>query len=63
VSAEFTGGCADSGLTAAAGCPTLCSVGPTGGGGHTPEEFVNLDSLVPSAQTLAATLCALGGTG
>lgn len=63
VSAEFTGGCADSGLTAAAGCPTLCSIGPTGGGGHTPEEFVALDSLVPTAQTLAAALCALGGTG
>jgi len=60
VTAEFTGGCADSGLTAAAGCPTLCSVGPTGGGGHTPDEYVILDSLVPTAQTLAATLCDLG---
>ena len=56
VSAEFTGGCADSGLTAAVGCPTLCSVGPTGGGGHTPEEFVDLDSLLPSARTLAVAV-------
>ena len=53
VTAEFTGGCADSGLTSAVGCPTLCSVGPTGGGGHTPDEFINMDSLLPAAQTLA----------
>lgn len=56
VSAEFTGGCADSGLTAAVGCPTLCSVGPLGGFGHTPEEFVEIGSLVPTAQTLAVAV-------
>src|SRR5262249_47371702 len=28
VEGEFTGGCADSGFTAAVGCPTLCGVGP-----------------------------------
>lgn len=56
VTAEMTGGCADSGLTAAVGCPTLCSLGPCGGGGHTPQEFVELDSLVPAAQTLALTI-------
>ena len=56
VTAEFTGGCADSGLTAAVGCPTLCSIGPTGGGGHTPEEFVDIESLLPTAQTLALAL-------
>ncbi|MFN3937697.1 MAG: M20/M25/M40 family metallo-hydrolase [Gemmobacter sp.] len=59
VTAEFTGGCADSGLTAAAGCPTLCSIGPCGGGGHTPEEWVEMDSILPAAQTLALTLLAL----
>lgn len=53
VTAEFTGGCADSGYTAAVGCPTLCSVGPAGGGGHTPEEFMIVASLVPCAQALA----------
>ena len=31
VSGEFSGGCADSGFTAAVGCPTLCSTGPVGG--------------------------------
>jgi glutamate carboxypeptidase len=53
VEAEFTGGCADSGYTAAVGCPTLCSVGPAGGGGHTPEEFMLVDTLVPCAKALA----------
>jgi glutamate carboxypeptidase len=53
VSAEFTGGCADSGFTAAQGCPTLCSVGPVGGMAHTPEEFLEIESIVPAAQVLA----------
>jgi glutamate carboxypeptidase len=53
VTAEYTGGCADSGFTAAQGCPTLCSVGPVGGMAHTPDEFLEVESLVPAAQTLA----------
>lgn len=63
VSAEFTGGCADSGYTAAVGCPTLCSVGPVGGGGHTPEEFVEMASLLPTAQTLALSISEVMRTG
>jgi len=59
VEATFTGGCADSGLTAAQGCPTLCSIGPVGGHGHTPEEYCDLDSLVPCAQALALTIMRL----
>ncbi|MGO4172062.1 M20 family metallopeptidase [Bosea sp. TAF32] len=53
VTAEFTGGCADSGFTAAQGTPTLCSVGPIGGMAHTPDEFLEVESLVPAAQVLA----------
>jgi glutamate carboxypeptidase len=53
VRAEFSGGCADSGFTAAQGCPTLCSVGPIGGMAHTPDEFLEVDSIVPTAQVLA----------
>ncbi len=53
VSAEFTGGCADSGFTAAQGCPTLCSIGPVGGMAHTPDEFLEVESIVPAAQALA----------
>jgi glutamate carboxypeptidase len=59
VEATFTGGCADSGLTAAQGCPTLCSIGPVGGHGHTPEEYCDLDSLVPCAQALALSIMRL----
>ena len=59
VEAEFTGGCADSGLTAAQGCPTLCSIGPVGDGGHTPEEYILLDSLVSCAQALALSVMRL----
>ena len=51
--AEFTGGCADSGFTAAQGTPTLCSVGPIGGMSHTPDEFLEVESIVPAAQVLA----------
>jgi glutamate carboxypeptidase len=54
--AEFTGGCADSGFTAAQGCPTLCSVGPIGGMAHTPDEFLEVESIVPAAQTLALSV-------
>ncbi len=54
--AEFTGGCADSGFTAAQGTPTLCSVGPIGGMAHTPDEFLEVESLVPAAQILALSV-------
>jgi glutamate carboxypeptidase len=59
VEAEFTGGCADSGYTAAQGCPTLCSIGPVGDGGHTPDEYMLVDSLVPSAQAVALSVMRL----
>lgn len=53
---EFSGGCADSGFTAAVGAPTICGVGPVGGLAHTPEEYLELDSIVPRAQTLALAI-------
>lgn len=56
----FSGGCSDSGFTSAVGAPTLCAVGPTGGKGHTPEEFVELNTLVPRAQALARAAIAVG---
>jgi glutamate carboxypeptidase len=56
IAGEFTGGCADSGFTAAVGCPTLCGLGPVGGNAHTPEEYVEIDSIVPRAQTMALTI-------
>jgi glutamate carboxypeptidase len=56
IAGEFTGGCADSGFTAAVGCPTLCGLGPVGGNAHTPEEYAEIDSIVPRAQTMALTI-------
>lgn len=53
---EFSGGCADSGFTAAVGTATICGVGPVGGLAHTPEEYLELDSIVPRAQTLALAI-------
>jgi glutamate carboxypeptidase len=50
---ESTGGCADSGFTSAAGTPTLCATGPVGGLAHTPEEYLEVESIVPRAIALA----------
>jgi glutamate carboxypeptidase len=54
-SGEYTGGSADSGFTAAAGIPTLCGTGPVGGKVHTPDEWLNVETIVPRAQAIALT--------
>lgn len=58
VDGEATGGSADSGLTSAAGAPTLCATGPVGGHAHTPAEYCVLSSLVPRAKMAALTILA-----
>ena len=60
---EFTGGCADSGFTAGVGTATICAVGPVGGRAHSPEEFLDLDSLVPRAQACARAILRLDVAG
>ena len=60
IAGEFTGGCADSGFAAAVGAPTLCATGPCGGKAHSPDEFLDLDTMVPRAQALALSILALG---
>jgi glutamate carboxypeptidase len=60
VQSAFTGGCADSGFAAAMGAPTICAVGPVGGKAHSPEEFLEVDSMVPRAQNLALAIMRLG---
>lgn len=62
VAGEFSGGCADSGFTAAVGCPTLCATGAVGGNAHTPEEYLEVSSLVPRAQALALAILRLPPT-
>ena len=46
VEGEFTGGSADSGLTAAVGAPTLCAVRPVGGSVHTDKEYSRLSRML-----------------
>lgn len=60
VKGEVTGGCSDSGIAAECGCDVICAVGPSGGGFHTPEEYVRLDSVVGKATVLFRTLKTLG---
>jgi glutamate carboxypeptidase len=60
VGAEFTGGCADSGFAANVGAPTLCATGPVGGLAHTPEEYLEVETIVPRAQALALAVMRVG---
>ncbi len=53
---ESTGGCADSGFTSAVGTPTLCATGPVGGMAHSPEEYLEIESIVPRALALAGAV-------
>lgn len=51
-----TGGVCDGNTLAAAGLPTIDTLGPIGGSLHTEEEYVLLDSLVPRAKLAALIL-------
>ena len=57
--ALFTGGCADSGFASAAGTPTICAVGPVGGRAHSPDEYMEIDTIVPRTQALALAVLRL----
>jgi glutamate carboxypeptidase len=54
-----SGGSCDGNNLAAAGLPTVDSLGVTGGGIHSADEFVSLDSLVERAQLTALLLMKL----
>ncbi len=60
---EFSGGCADSGFTAAVGAPTICAVGPVGGKAHSPEEYLEVATMVPRAQAMARAILRLDRAG
>ncbi len=62
VEAEATGGCADSGFAAAMGATTLCGLGPVGGNAHSPDEYVEIETIVPRAQAVALTILRLGAS-
>ncbi|MCB4823147.1 M20 family metallopeptidase [Roseicella aerolata] len=63
ITGEFSGGCADSGFTAAVGAPTICAVGPVGGKAHSPEEYLEVASMVPRAQAMARAILRLDRAG
>lgn len=59
IGGEFSGGCADSGVAASVGAPTVCGTGPVGALVHTPDEYMEVATLVPRAQTLARSILRL----
>jgi glutamate carboxypeptidase len=55
-----TGGAGDANTTAAAGLPTIDGLAPVGGNAHGPDEWLDLDSVVPRTALLAGLLARLG---
>ncbi len=55
-----TGGASDANTTAGMGVPTLDGLGPVGGRDHSPDEYLEVDSIVPRTSLLAALLLAVG---
>jgi glutamate carboxypeptidase len=55
-----TGGASDANTTAAAGVPTLDGLGPVGGREHSPEEWLDLKSVVPRVSLLAGLMAKVG---
>lgn len=51
-----TGGCADANLLAESGVAVLDGLGPVGGGDHGPDEWLDLDSVVPRVALLAGLI-------
>ena len=51
-----TGGVSDGNWTAAVGTPTIDGMGTVGAHAHSPDEYIELDSIVPSIQ-IFTTLC------
>ena len=57
---EASGGAADASLSAGAGTPTLDGFGIVGGNIHTPEEYAEVDSVVPRLYLLARMIMEMG---
>lgn len=54
-----TMGAADSGFAAETGAPTLCGTGPVGGHYHSPDEYIELPSLLGRARLVARAILTL----
>jgi len=55
-----TGGASDANTTAGLGVPSLDGLGPIGGMDHSPEEWLDVASIVPRTALFAALLLATG---
>ena len=53
-----TGGASDANTTAGMGVPSLDGLGPIGGNDHAPEEYLEVDSIVPRTTLLAGLILA-----
>jgi glutamate carboxypeptidase len=54
-----TGGASDANTTAGMGIPSLDGLGPIGGNDHSPQEYLEVDSIVPRTTLLAGLLLAI----
>lgn len=55
-----TGGASDANTTSGIGVPSIDGLGPIGGRDHSPDEYVDLRSIVPRTALVAALLLAAG---
>ncbi len=55
-----TGGASDANTTSGMGVPTLDGLGPIGGLDHSPDEYLEVASIVPRTALLAGLLLAIG---
>jgi glutamate carboxypeptidase len=60
VKGASTGGASDASFVAAEGVPVLDGLGPIGGLDHSPDEYIELDSIVPRTALLALLLAESG---
>ncbi|MGL5007159.1 MAG: M20 family metallopeptidase [Plesiomonas sp.] len=59
ISWKAVGGGSDANLTASLGIPSLDGFGPIGAGFHSPDEYLELDSILPRIRLLQRVLCNL----
>jgi glutamate carboxypeptidase len=55
-----TGGAGDANTTSGMGIPSIDGLGPVGGRDHSPDEYLEVDSIVPRTALVAALLLAIG---
>jgi glutamate carboxypeptidase len=60
VAGTRTGGASDASFVAAEGVPVLDGLGPIGGLDHSPQEYIELSSIVPRTALLALLLAETG---